>query len=70
MNTENKKKLAEKLFIIMMEMNDDDVYSAQNSIFGDIYNALKKIDIVDIDSTLNSGQVIYTKDSGVYPCAS
>jgi len=63
MNTKDKKVLAEKLYKLMMEMNNVDEsvenYSAQNSIFGDLYNALNKIDIVNLESTISSGEVIY-----------
>ena len=63
MNPVSKKELAEKLHTLMMEMNNDDDYSAQNSIFGDLYNALKKIDIVNLESTIDAGQVIYNEES-------
>lgn len=62
MDTVDKKALAEKLHALMMEMNNEDDYSAQNSIFGDLYNALKKIDVVNIESTIDAGQVIYHEE--------
>jgi hypothetical protein len=70
MDTAGKAVFAEKLHALMMESNDHDEYSAQNSVFGDLYNALKKVDVVDMDNTLNSGCVVYTKESGLSPCAS
>jgi len=63
MDINDKKVLAEKLHKLMMEMNnvDENVenYSSQSSIFGDLYNALNKIDIVNLESTINSGELIY-----------
>ena len=70
MNKQGKVVFAEKLYALMMEANEHDEYSAQNSVFGDLYNALKKVDVVDMDNTLDSGQVVYTKESGLSPCAS
>lgn len=70
MNKQGKVVFAEKLYALMMESNEHDEYSAQNSVFGDLYNALKKVDVVDMDNTLDSGQVVYTKESGLSPCAS
>lgn len=58
-----KKELAEKLYTLLMEVNEaDGVYSAQSSIFGDLAKALRKIDIVCYEGSIECGELILKAD--------